>query len=128
MNADWSLPIVDRRSGGSVALELARARAMTRSTTSTVLAPDCLRVATPIGVTPSSRGDFAPPDLSTTRPISPNVMTDRPGRRATIAIEVADVLDPAHRPQRDLGGPVDEAAAGNLDVLPLHRASGPDRR
>ena len=53
MNRDWSLPMLILRSGGSV-VWICSSLARTRSTTSTVLVPDCFRTCRPTAGSPLS--------------------------------------------------------------------------
>ena len=96
---------------------------MTRSTTVTVLVPDCLRIDIEMAFSPSSRvwlrtSSFA----SVMRATSPRVMTEPFCEASTIFWKSRDVAQPPHRAHRELGRAGDEAAAGNLGVLPVHRA------
>ena len=131
MKRDWSLPMLILMSGGSVRLdplELAPARG--RRPRRCWCPTACGSTCRPPACSPSSRGraaDF----LRRVLHAADVAERDRPSRPAVgedDAVEVVDVLDPAHRPQRDFGRAGDEAAAGDLDVLPLDRGARPGRR
>ena len=53
--------------------------------------------------------------------MSPNVIDRAVAVGEDDPVEIVDVLDAAQRPERDFGGPGDEVAAGDLDVLPRDR-------
>ena len=109
-------------SDGSVAW-IRSSRAMTRSTTSTVLVPDCLRIDIEMAFSPSSRvwlRDFF------VRVGDARDVAERDDRAVPVEqhdlLELADVAQPSHRAHRELRRPGDEAAAGDLGVLAVDRA------
>ena len=109
------------RSGGSV-VWICSSLARTRSTTSTVLVPDCFLTCRPTAGSPFNLLALRIScTLSWTRPTSPNVIDRAVAIRQDDAVEIVDVLDPAHRAERHFGGAGDEVAAGNLDVLARDR-------
>ncbi len=76
MKRDWSLPMLIWMSCGSCAW-MRCSLSCTRSTTSTVLVPDCLRTCTPIAGVPLRRVALLISwVVSSTRPTSPKVMTE----------------------------------------------------
>ena len=129
MKRDWSrmTSIVDvgRQDGRS-----SSSRALTRSTTATVLVPDCFRTRSCDRVVRrrGARASAAP----RRRPRPGRCRGRGPGRAAPRATTIrssnsADRRHAAERPQPHLAAALVEPAAGDLDVLPLERGLRPAR-
>src|SRR4029078_6383842 len=120
MNRDWSLPMLIWMSCGTCCW-IRCSLSWTRSTTSTVLVPDCLRICTPIAGVPLRRGALrtswtlscAEALAAAAEPRLAAAFLDAVGDGADVgkgdhrpvgaigdddAVEVVDRLDAAHRP------------------------------
>ena len=119
MNRDWSrtTPIVT--SAGRLSCSSA-IRAFTRSTTATVLVPDCLRTSSDTAFWPSSRDQRARLFLAV-HDLADVPHPHRPARRLRHddGLEIRHGLDPAERAQPLLALGPGEASAGDLHALLL---------